>query len=209
MGQVARIVMVRHGQTELNRANCFRGRIDVPLNEAGLRQARQTGLAVRERHDVAAVYSSPLRRAMQTAEAIGEAAGVAARAHPGLLDFSYGEWEGRHFEEVQRAYPDQYQLYLVAPHRARIPGGESLRTFRRRVAAAAESIAAAHPSETVVLVGHWMVCRVLACHFLGLGNAGLPRVFLDNASISLFERRRGGWTAMLLNDTCHLRVSDE
>jgi len=203
---MARVILVRHGETEFNRTDRFRGRIDVPLNETGLCQAEMAARAVRERYRVSAVYSSPLSRAMRTAEPIARATGLSVQVLPGLLDFGYGEWEGKSFQEVEREYPEQYRLYLTQPHRAMIPGGESLRAFRGRVAAAVEWVASAHPAETVALVGHRMVCRVLVCYLLGLSNADLPRVELDTGSISLFEKRDGeGWVALLLNDTCHLQ----
>ena len=201
---MAHIVLVRHGQTEFNRTDRFRGRIDVPLNETGRWQAERAAAAIRERFRISAIYSSPLSRAMQTAEAIGRASNVDVQSLPGILDFCYGEWEGRAVAEVEQTCPEQYRLFVTAPHRATIPGGESLRSFRRRLASSAEYIAAAHQSETVVLVGHRMVCRVLACYLLGLRNADLPRVDMDTASISLFERRPDGWATLLLNDTCHL-----
>ncbi len=205
---MSRIVLVRHGQTEFNRTDRFRGRIDVPLNETGVCQAEQAATAIAARYRVSAIYSSPLSRAVQTAEAIGRATRLTVQPLPGILDFSYGEWEGKSIAEVESDYPEQYRLFVARPHLARIPGGESMRAFRRRLASAVERVAAAHASGTVVLVGHRMVCRVLACYFLGLGNADLPRVDLETASISLFERRPEGWATLLLNDTCHLR-SDE
>lgn len=202
--RLTRIVLVRHGQTEFNRTDRFRGRIDVALNETGLRQAEQAAGAVARRFRVSAIYSSPLARAMQTARTIGRATGVDVVSLPGILDYSYGEWEGKAVAEVEQAYPEQYHLFVTAPHRVEIPGGESMESFRSRLAVAVEHVAAAHLSETVVLVGHRMVCRVLSCYFLGLGNADLPRVDMETASISLFEKRPRGWTTLLLNDTCHL-----
>lgn len=201
---MTRLVLVRHGETEFNRTDRFRGRLDVPLNETGLRQAERAGQAIMDRFDVSAIYSSPLSRAMKTAEAIGRVLGLAVQPLPAIVDFSYGEWEGKSYREVEAAYPESYRFYLAEPHRAVIPGGESLRRLRRRVAAAVKEMAAAHPDETVVMVSHRMVCRMLVCYLLGLGNRDLWRVELDTASISLFEQQEPGWVMLQLNDTCHL-----
>ncbi len=201
---MARILLVRHGQTEWNRVERFRGRIDIPLNETGLRQAERAGRAVAERYPISALYSSPLSRAMRTAEAIGRATDVPVQVLPALLDLSYGEWEGKSLEEVEVAYPEAYRLWLTRPDRLRIPGGETLRHLRARLATAVEGIAAHHPTETVALVSHRMACKVLACHVLGIPNSGIWRVEVDTASLSLFERRETHWITWMLNDSCHL-----
>jgi broad specificity phosphatase PhoE len=202
---VARLILVRHGETEFNRTDRFRGRIDVPLNDTGLWQAEMAARAIQERYRVSAIYSSPLSRAMRTAEAVAFATGLSVQPLPGLLEFSYGDWDGKSYDDVASEYPEQYRLYLTQPQRARIPGGESIGTFRRRVAAAVEQAVSNHPEETVVLVGHRLVCRMMVCYLLSLDSAKLPRLEVDNASISVFEKREPeGWVALLLNDTCHL-----
>jgi phosphoserine phosphatase len=201
---MARVVLVQHGQTEWNRVERFRGRIDVPLNETGHRQAEEAARVVAARYPVSAIYTSPLSRAADTAGAIGRATGAPVRVLAALNDFSYGEWEGKG-SEIATAYPELYQIWRTRPHLAAIPGAESLRGLRRRVAGAVERISAQHSDETVVLVSHRMVCKVLACYILGLPNAGLWRLDLDTASVSLFERREDGWVTLLLNDSGHLR----
>ncbi len=206
---MSRLILVRHGQTEWNRVERFRGHIDLPLNETGIWQAEQAAKTIAAKCRVAAVYSGPLSRATRTAEAIGRAVGAAVQVIPALDDFSYGEWEGKSPEEVAAAYPDLYRLWQAQPDMASIPGGESLAGLRERAALAVEEVAVAHPAETVVMVSHRMVCKVLVCYLLGLENSHLSRVELDTASISLFEKREPGWTALQLNDTCHLEARTE
>ncbi len=202
---MARVILVRHGQTEWNRIERFRGLIDIGLNETGVWQAGRVAEAIKGRYQVTAIYSSPLSRAMRTAEAIGRAVGVPVQPFPPLVDFSYGVWEGKTPEEVEAAYPDLYRIWLTQPHRVKIPGGESLRSLRLRVAGALQRIVEAHPTGTVVLVSHRAVCKVLACYLLGLPNSQLWRLELDTASLSQFEQWEVGWVTLLLNDTCHLR----
>lgn len=201
---MARVILVRHGQTEWNRIERFRGRIDIDLNETGIWQAGQAAKAVKERYAVSAIYSSPLSRARRTAEAIGRSVGLPVQILPALIDFSYGEWEGKSLEEVEAAYPELYHLWETRPHQVRIPGGESLRRVRTRVSTAVQQVAAAHPNESVVLVSHRIVCKVLACSLLGLPISHLHRLELDTASLSLFEQQEAGWVTLRLNDTCHL-----
>ena len=203
---MSRVILVRHGQTEWNRIERFRGLVDIDLNETGAWQAERLGEAIRDRYRVSAVYSSPLTRAMRTAEAIGKAVGLEVISYPALVDFSYGVWEGKTPEEVEAAFPDLYRLWLTQPQRVKIPGGESLRNLRLRASTALLRIARDHPEGTVVLVSHRAVCKVLACYLLGLPNSQLWKLELDNGSYSVFEEWEVGWVTRLLNETCHLRT---
>ncbi len=206
---MARVILVRHGQTEWNRAERFRGLVDIDLNETGAWQAERLGEAIAAGYQVSAVFSSPLVRAMRTAEAIARAVGVSVTSYPALVDFSYGVWEGKTPEEVEAAYPDVYRLWLTQPQRVKIPGGESLRNLRLRVSNALLRIVRDHPEGTVVLVSHRAVCKVLACYLLGLPNSQLWKLELDNGSYSIFEEWDVGWVTRLLNETCHLRTVAE
>ena len=203
------MILVRHGQTEWNRIERFRGLVDIDLNETGEWQAERLGEAIAERYRVSAVYSSPLTRAMRTAEAIARAVGVEVIRYPALVDLSYGVWEGKSPEEVEAAFPGLYRLWLTQPHRVKIPGGESLRNLRLRVSTALLRIARDHPEGTVVLVSHRAVCKVLACYLLGLPNSQLWKLELDNGSFSVFQEWEVGWVTRSLNETCHLRGSPE
>ena len=102
---MTRIVLVRHGQTEWNRVERFRGRADVPLNETGLAQAEATGRRVASEWQPVCVYSSPLSRAVKTAEAIARHFDLPVHVHPGLADIDYGEWQGLTPDEVEEHWP--------------------------------------------------------------------------------------------------------
>lgn len=91
---MTRIVLIRHGQTEWNRLERFRGRADLSLNEVGLAQAEATARRIAAAWPASAVYSSPLKRAMETAKIIAEALALAVQPLAGLMDIDYGEWQG-------------------------------------------------------------------------------------------------------------------
>lgn len=91
---MTRIILVRHGQTKWNVVERFRGRSDIPLDETGLAQAEALGLRVPRNFKPDAIYTSPLTRARQTAEAIAKRCGIPCRDHPGLVDIDYGQWQG-------------------------------------------------------------------------------------------------------------------
>jgi broad specificity phosphatase PhoE len=207
---MTRIVLVRHGQTVWNREQRFRGQADVELDEFGLRQAEATGQYVATRWPIVAVYASPLRRTMQTAEAVASAQQLAARPLEGLIDISFGEWQGCTVDEVERGHPDLLRAWWEIPHTVCFPGGESLNVVRGRVVAALDAVVARHTGEAVALVSHTVVNRVLLCAVLGWGNDRFWRLQQETCAVNVFDvGEDGAFTVVLLNDTCHLQSLSE
>jgi len=201
------IVLVRHGQTAWNRLERFRGQADVPLDATGLAQAEATARAVAVRWRPAAIYSSPLSRAMRTAEAIAASFGLDVQPHPGLLDINYGQWQGLTPEEVGRRWPEELRLWYEEPWRARIPGGESLAEVQARGFAAIEEIAARHDGDCVVAVAHTVMNRLILLAAMGLGLERFWRLRQETCAMNVLKAERGEFTIALLNDTCHLRAT--
>lgn len=200
------IVLVRHGQTAWNRKVRFRGQADPALDEIGLKQAAATGRYLAKRWPVDAVYASPMGRAMETAKAIAEARDLVAEPFEGLLDIDFGDWQGQSPDDVRRQYPELLKAWFEMPHTVQIPGGESLDTVRERVVAGLDTIVESHPGQTVGMVGHTVVNRVLLCAVLGLGNESFWRLRQHTCAVNVFEvDREGSATIVVLNDTCHLQ----
>ena len=204
---MTRIILVRHGETEWNRVERFRGRADVPLNEAGLAQAEATGRRVAAEWQPAAIYSSPLSRAVRTAEAIARHFGLPVQVHPGLVDIHYGQWQGLSPDEVKARWPETLRAWYEAPHTARIPDGETLDQVRSRGLAAVNELASRHDGQTLVLVGHTVMNRAILLGVLGLGNDRFWRLRQDTCALNVFDAEGGDFTLVSLNDTCHLRAS--
>lgn len=202
---MSRFVLVRHGQTEWNRVERFRGRADVPLNGVGLAQAQLTAERVASEWPPATVYASPLSRAVQTAAAIAGRCGLAVQTHNGLIDVDYGLWQGLTPAEVQARWPEALHAWYHAPETAHIPGGESLASLRMRGTQAVSELAARHAGETVVLVGHTVINRIILLGVLGLPDARFWRLRQDTCAINVFEAEGGDFTLVSMNDTCHLR----
>ena len=198
-------ILVRHGQTEWNRVERFRGHADVPLNQTGLAQAEATGRRVASEWTPAAVYSSPLSRAVKTAEAIAKHFSLPVQVHPGLADIDYGEWQGLTPEEARQRWPEQVDSWYLHPELACIPGGETLAGLRLRGMAAIQELSAHHPGQTIVLVGHTVINRILLLGVLGLGNERFWHIQQDTCAINVFEAEKGDFVLVSLNDTCHLR----
>jgi broad specificity phosphatase PhoE len=202
---MTRFILVRHGQTEWNRVERFRGRADVPLNETGLAQAEATGQRVAAEWQPAAVYSSLLSRAVKTAEAIARRVDLAVQVHAALGDIDFGQWQGLTPDEVKERWPEIHSAWYNTPHTARIPGGETLDDLRSRAMRGVRELAARHVEQTVALVSHTVVNRVILLAVLGLGNDRFWRLGQDNCAINVFETEGNDFTLVSLNDTCHLR----
>lgn len=202
---MTRMILVRHGQTEWNRVERFRGQADVPLNETGLAQAEATGQRVAAEWQPVAVYASPLSRAVRTAEAIASRLGLPVQPHPALIDIDYGQWQGLTPDEVRQRWPEEIDAWYNAPRRARIPGGETLDELRERAMAAVRALAARHEGQTIALVAHTVVNRVILLAVLGLENDRFWRLRQDTCAVNVFEVEGDVFTLALLNDTCHLR----
>ena len=199
------IILVRHGQTEWNRVERFRGRADVPLNEMGMAQAEAAGQRVAGEWQPVAVYASPLSRAVKTAEAIAVHFGLPVRPHNGLIDIEYGLWQGLTPDEVKEHWPDILAAWYGAPHQAHIPGGETLNQLRARALSCVRELAVRHMGQPLVLVGHTVVNRVILLGILGLDNDRFWRIKQDTCAINVFEVEGDTFTLVSLNDTCHMR----
>jgi broad specificity phosphatase PhoE len=202
---LARFILIRHGQTEWNQKERFRGWVDIDLDETGIRQAEAAAPRI-ARWEVAAIYASPLRRAMATAEIIAQPLGIPVTPLEGIIDMNFGVWQGLSIDEVKHNYPALFKLWRYSPETLEIPEGDSLEDVRKRAAAAIDDLAAQHKDATVVLVTHRVVCKVLLCHLLGLDNSHFWQIEQDTAAINLFEIYEGNATVTLLNDTCHLKA---
>jgi len=176
------LILVRHGQTAVNRAGAFQGRSDAALTDEGTRQARAAALAIRGA-GVGRVMSSPLRRARETAVLVAAEAGCAVEIDDRLVELDYGEWEGKPLVEVSA---DTWARWRTDPAFAP-PGGESLREVTERVAGfLAEFVdtATADPDHRVVAVSHVSPIKAAVCLALGVAEPTTFRMHLDLASIT-------------------------
>jgi len=201
---MTRIYLVRHGQTEWNRVERFRGLIDVPLNEVGLAQARSLGERLAAERDIAAIYSSPLSRAILTAEPLAQHLGLTVQPLAGINDLNFGDWQGLSPAEVAERWPELYQRWLLAPHTVRFPRGESLAASKARAFATLDDLALHHAGKAFVVVSHKVICKLLVCATLGMGEAHYWQIEIDNASFSVIEHHDGLYVVTRINDTYHL-----
>jgi broad specificity phosphatase PhoE len=202
---LTRIILVRHGETDWNVRERFRGRFDIPLNANGKLQAARAARYIAFRWKPAAIYSSPLSRAVKTAEPIADVTSLRVGVLPSLIDMSFGEWEGLSPEEIGARWPDQLATWYSAPHTIRIPGGETLEEVRQRCRETLITMTSRHPDETVVAVAHTDVNRTMLLVVLGLENSRLRSLRQDNCAINEIEAEGGRFTLASMNETGPIR----
>lgn len=200
---MTRVYLIRHGRTAWNKDPRFRGQVDLPLDEVGEAQAETIALRLKDR-PIKAVYSSPLTRAIRTAEPLARALGLEVIPEEGFTDINYGYWQGLSPSEVAELYPELYRTWLESPHLVRVPGGEGLDDVRARAEEALFRILKRHYGEEIAIVGHQVVNKVILCIVLGVSNEWFTRIEQDNGCINLFGHDGQKFIIFFLNDTCHL-----
>lgn len=183
---MTKVFIVRHGATDWNNLKLAQGHADIHLNDEGRRQAAETAQHLAD-EALDAVYSSDLKRAVDTARPIAETHGLEVRTDPRFREIDQGEWEGLHTDEIRTRWPT-----LWGPHRhynAR-PGGESPQQVRARALAGLKDAVAAHPEGTIVLVSHGGTIRWLAAEALGYDDKQSARLRgLGNGAIVSVEAK--------------------
>lgn len=211
VSNLVELILIRHGQTKWNKEEVFRGRADIPLDDTGRTQAEATSAALTHLK-LSAVYSSPLARASETARIVARPHGLSVRLVDNLADIDCGAWEGLPVQEAQARYPEVFAAWQTAPHTVTFPGGESLDMVASRAMAALDDIVRTHGQhDTVVVVSHRVVNKLILLRALGLDSSSFWRVRQDTCCLNILTYGPEGYVLHLLNDRCHLsggRISD-
>ncbi len=178
--------LVRHGVTDWHRDQKVLGQRDIPLNAEGTEQASAVAKALsglKSTMKIGDVISSPLVRAVQTAEAIGNEFGIQVARDPRFIDFRVGKWEGKTYAEIDAS--PEYQRFLADPMSERIPGGESMADIRKRAVGALEQSLEDSPSgDGIVVVTHAGIIRVLLTYYAGSAPGNYHRIRVAPGSVS-------------------------
>ncbi|MEA1872307.1 MAG: histidine phosphatase family protein [Chloroflexota bacterium] len=200
---MAKLILARHGETVWNVEKIYRGRTDVNLDEVGIKQAELLGKYL-SNWELAAIYSSPLSRARDTANIIARYQKIGVQIAEGLIDFDYGEWQALPEQEAKRLYPSLLNEWHNNPHKVRMPGGESLEDVRKRAIEVVKDVLSNYQG-CVVLVSHRVVNKVLICSLLGLDNSYFWNMKQDVGGITIFNYVDGRFVLTRHNDTSHLK----
>jgi ribonuclease H / adenosylcobalamin/alpha-ribazole phosphatase len=203
-GAPTRLLLLRHGQTELSVQRRYSGRGNPALTEVGRRQAGAAAQYLAQRGGIAAVVSSPLQRAYDTAAAAAKALGLDVTVDDDLIETDFGGWEGLTFTEAAERDPELHRRWLRDTSTAP-PDGESFDDVLERVCRARERVIAAHQGATVLVVSHVTPIKMLLRLALDAGPGILYRLHLDLASLSIAEFYSDGASSVrLVNQTSYL-----
>src|ERR1043166_729544 len=169
---MAEVLLARHGETDWNRENRFQGHADPPLNELGREQAAELATLLAG-EELAAVYSSPLQRAFETARVVAEPHGLAAAPVEGLKEVDVGSWQALTRGEIEQRFPEQFRRWL--DHERGWDDGESYEEMVARVVAALEELAARHEGERIAAVTHGGPIRAALARAAGVSHSEARR----------------------------------
>ena len=201
---MVKVILIRHGETDWNTKQIFRGRKDISLNEVGLAQAKAVGASLKD-VQIDVVYSSPLDRALETAKILADSRSLEIELEEGFIDIDFGKWQGVSHEKVKEKYEDLYEMWLKNPQMVTFPEGENLKDVRTRSMEALEKVIRKHPGKTLAIVSHRVLNKVLLCSILGLELSHFWYIKQDTCAINRFEYKDERFYLTLLNDTCHLK----
>ena len=202
--QAIKLILVRHGETAWNQERRIQGgSSDVELSEAGKEQAARVGLALKNT-EIDAIYSSPLRRALDTAQAIAGYHKLKVQIEPDLREMEVGELEGVSIADLGTSFGQFLLNWRQGLGTEKLPGGESMVELADRVWAIIQSIKSKHDNENIVVVSHFFTCVATICKALGWPVTTVERIRVQTGSISTIDFADGQPRLVSLGDTCHL-----
>ena len=196
-------MLIRHGESTWNREHRIQGQLDPPLSDEGRQQASLVGRRLRGR-TFAGFYASDLKRAVETAKAIGNVIGIEPEPMSALREIFLGEWEGLRTQEIAERFPEAWASWVEEPDWDCVPGGEGAAAFDARVGAAIEELLVRHQHGDVLAVTHGGVIQIALHRIVGRPGRGLFPFKIQNASISVIEKRDGRMVIGAVNDVGHL-----
>lgn len=197
-----KIVLIRHGETAWNQEGRVQGLTDTSLNDTGVRQAESLALALKEER-LNAIYSSPLRRALDTARVIAEQHGLQVQVEDDLREMDVGDMDGLTYKELRERYADFMKEWSENVSTLKMPGGEHISELQERAWQTIQDIVSKHPGATVAVVSHNFVIQSIICKALDLTLTNFRRLRQDLASMSVLEFGERGPVLLSLNERCY------
>jgi phosphoserine phosphatase len=198
------ILLVRHGHVEGIKPERFRGRADLALTEKGRRQAELLARRIASHWTPSAVLTSPLQRCVATGAAIAGACGIPSAPLTELIDLDYGAWQSLTYDDARAKNPDLFAAWFATPDLVQFPNGESLPDVAARTAKVLRFALSREAADTLVLVGHDSVNRVLLTQILGMPLSAYWRLAQNPCCINEIEITGRSFQLRRMNDTAHL-----
>jgi len=183
----------------------FRGRTDFPLNKRGLVQARDLAQELKS-FSFKYIYTSPLSRARQTAEAIAEQCRIEVEVEEQFNNIELGSWEGCFKKDIAQEYPKEWELWVNNPEKLKVEDMETLYDVQKRAKACLDKLVSKHGGETLAVVSHRAVLKPLIAACLNIASPYFWKIHLDTASYSLLSHKKDkGYCLIQLNQNKHLK----
>jgi probable phosphomutase (TIGR03848 family) len=198
MMQVMNLLLIRHAANDWVGERLAGWTSDVHLNDEGKAQAAALARRLADM-PLAAIYSSPLERTLETAQPLAQAQGLSVQVREGLGETRYGDWTGRALTGLK--HENLWPVVQVYPGGVRFPGGESMREVQARVVAELDAIRDAHPDQTVAIVSHSDPIKMAVAYYAGLALDLFQRLTISPASVTAFAFARFGPRLICLNHT--------
>jgi len=199
---ISTILLIRHGQTDGNVNEYFTGLGDADLNEEGFKQVKELSARL-SLLPLSAVYSSPLRRTLATAEMIAEPHGISPQIVDDLIEIDLGDWQGLHKNQVEERWPELRKQSLIDPSHITLPNGESFSQVTERAIRALNTIES-FGEEHMAVVTHEVIVKVLVAYVLGVSNSIYRKLDISNASVTTVNVDESNRRLITLNDISHL-----
>lgn len=199
-----RLIFVRHAQAEGNIIRKFHGWTDSGLTELGHIQAQKVADRLKD-IQIDVLYSSTLKRTLQTAEYISKAKNLPIIRTDKLKEINGGDWEGVLFSELPNLWPEEYDTWENRPQNHKMPNGESMEEFQKRLIDEVEYIAENNTGKNIGIVTHGTAIKALMCYFKGYGLCEMANIpWCDNTALSILDYEDGKYTVVLQGDASHL-----
>lgn len=202
---MTRIILVRHCEAEGNTCRILQGKTDCDISGNSSVQLDLISLRLRNVH-IDAIYSSPLKRAKKTAEAINEYHGLPIKTDKRLQEIDVGDWEGKTWAEIGRDYADKLKIWQENPGEFASPGGETMKEVYERIWAGIIDIVKSNKDKTVLVTSHGCAIRNFLCRALGKPIENLADIeWCDNTAVSVIDfDDHLDPKVVIMNDASHL-----
>lgn len=198
-----KLILIRHGETIWNKDGRVQGLSDIELSDVGLNQAHKLALSIQD-VNINAIYSSPLKRAYQTAKIINEIHNAPIYLEPGLMEMHHGDFEGLTFQELKACKKDFLQQWIQDPAAVTMPNGESLAGLQKRAWFVVANIIG--KAEDALIVSHNFTIAAILCKIRDISLSQFRKVCVGTASKTVVRFQNGSASIDVLNDRTHLNV---
>lgn len=201
---MSKLYLVRHGESEWNILNKVQGQSNVSLTNKGKQQAMKIGKRLKH-ENINLIFSSDLKRAIQTANIIGEFTNLEVISLEELREIRFGVWEGLTTKEIMEKYINEHTIWMTEPHNLSLPEAERLIELQERLLKAVNDLVRKDKNKNILIVSHGASIKTLILGILGIDLSFYNKLTIGNASLSIIEYRDYSPVLKVLNDTCHLK----